>query len=105
MSAAAICLDPSDNVATALRTLAAGETVAVSGPAGVAQIQPTQMIPAFHKVALRDLTAGTQVRKYGAIIGEIIAPVPLGGLIHIHNMRSLKARGAASAPTRERADP
>ncbi len=105
MSAAAITLDASDDVATALRELPAGETVAVSHPAGQAQLRPVEGIPAFHKVALHDLPGGTQVRKYGAVIGELTSSVPAGGLVHIHNLRSLKAVAAPPAPPSEGTDP
>ena len=98
MSAPAIRLDTGDHVATALRPLMVGETVAVSSPGAPSTICPKELIPAFHKVALYDLAAGEQVRKYGAVIGELTAPVEAGGLIHIHNMRSLRARVVRPVP-------
>ncbi len=97
MSAAdAIRLDAADEVATALRPLAAGAEVLVSGPSGTLRLVAAEAIPAFHKLALSDLPAGTRVRKYGAVIGALTAGVPAGGLVHVHNLRSLRARAAGA---------
>ena len=55
-------VDPRDNVATALRDLAAGEQAL-----GVAIAQPVQR---GHKVALKDIAAGEPVLKFGFPIGR-----------------------------------
>lgn len=97
MIADAIRLDPADNVATVLRPLEAGHEAAISGPDGLTRLTLAEAIPAFHKVALADLPAGTPVHKYGAVIGAMTAPVATGGLVHVHNLESLRAR--AKVPT------
>ncbi|MEM9223644.1 MAG: UxaA family hydrolase [Pseudomonadota bacterium] len=92
MSSDAIKLDASDHVATALRALAASQRAAVSGPGGRNHLVLSDAIPAFHKIALVDLPEGTPVRKYGAVIGTLSAPVSAGELVHVHNLKSLKGR-------------
>jgi altronate hydrolase len=62
-------LHPDDDVAVALR--AQGE------------------VPQGHKAAVRDLAAGTVVRKYGWPIGRLTAPVAAGAHVHSHNLETL----------------
>ena len=76
---ATLVIDPRDDVAVALAPLAPGEPV---GP-GVVAAEP---IPAGHKVALRALAAGEQVRKYGWPIGRTSADVGPGAHVHSHNL-------------------
>ena len=41
------------------------------------------------KVALRDIPAGTYIRKYGIYIGRALQDIPAGASVHIHNVCSL----------------
>lgn len=61
-----IKIHPADNVAVAIKD--------VQSESGV-------LIPAGHKVALRDLAEGEDVIKYGFPIGHLLQAVPKGGLI------------------------
>ena len=54
-------LDPRDDVATALRVLEPGDRVEIEGQV----VEVREAIPFGHKVALRDLPAGAEVRKFG----------------------------------------
>jgi (2R)-sulfolactate sulfo-lyase subunit alpha len=45
-------------------------------------------VPIGHKVALKDLEAGDTAIKYGEDIGRIIADVPKGGHVHVHNLKT-----------------
>ncbi|MEM7695434.1 MAG: UxaA family hydrolase [Pseudomonadota bacterium] len=102
MTAAALCLDPADNVATALRPLTPGDVIAIAGVA--APMLPVEPIPAFHKIALKNLPEGALVHKHGAPIGRLTGAVRAGGLVHVHNLKSLKACGSASEQRREGRD-
>ena len=42
-----------------------------------------------HKIALRDLSVGDHVRKYGWPIGVVTAPVRAGEHVHTHNLKTL----------------
>lgn len=45
-------------------------------------------VPIGHKVALADLAAGDTATKYGEDIGRIVADVPKGGHVHVHNLKT-----------------
>jgi (2R)-sulfolactate sulfo-lyase subunit alpha len=45
-------------------------------------------IPIGHKVALRDLSEGETVTKYGEDIGRMIGPAETGGHVHTHNLKT-----------------
>jgi len=45
-------------------------------------------VPIGHKVALRDLSAGETVIKYGEDVGKIVADVKMGEHVHTHNMKT-----------------
>ena len=72
-------IDPRDDVAVALAPLAKGEPVA----AGVVAAAD---IPAGHKVALKAIAAGEDVRKYGWPIGHATAAIAPGDHVHSHNL-------------------
>jgi altronate dehydratase len=78
-----VVIDPADNVATALVDLAAGTPLRWAGGDGVTTVEP---IPSGHKVALRDISAGDPVLKYGQVIGVASTPVEHGSLVHTHNL-------------------
>lgn len=71
-------LHEKDQVGVALADLAAGTE---AGPVRLAQ-----PIPRGHKFALRPLSVGEQVLKFGVPIGRITADVPAGGHVHVHNL-------------------
>lgn len=93
MSTDAIVLHALDTVATLLRPVAAGETLSVAWPGGETRaLVANEAVPLCHKLALRPLAAGDEVRKYGAPIGRMVVAVAAGGHVHVHNMHSLRAR-------------
>ena len=55
-----------DNVAVAIREIAAGETIEIGG----LQVRAQEEIPAGHKIALLEIAAGGEVIKYGCRIGN-----------------------------------
>ena len=80
-------IDKTDNVATALTALTAGE-VRLLGDAASPSIQATEDIPVGHKIALADLAEGEMIVKYGVVIGCTTKPVRAGSWVHLHVMRS-----------------
>jgi len=84
-SRALLHLDPRDDVAVALTSLAPGTAV----EAGGREIVTRDEIPNGHKVALRDMAAGESVHKYGWPIGILTAGVAAGGHVHSHNLSTL----------------
>ncbi len=47
-----------------------------------------QDIPIGHKVALKDLSVGDTVIKYGISMGKVVAPVAAGEHAHVHNIKT-----------------
>ncbi len=72
-------IDPHDDVAVATRQLELGETVG----GGVDVREP---IPRGHKIALRAIGAGQEVRKYGWPIGRARCDIAAGTLVHTANL-------------------
>lgn len=94
-AADAIRLSPDDNVATVLRPVSAGEKLRVRCAASVTEVEAQEPIPLCHKVSLGAIEAGGAVVKYGQTIGETLAPIAAGRHVHVHNMRSARARASS----------
>ena len=45
-------------------------------------------IPIGHKVALKDLESGSDVLKYGNVIGRLVSSVKKGDHLHVHNLKT-----------------
>ena len=73
-------LGPDDDVLIATRDVAAG--TALPGAAGAASAS----IPAGHKAAARDISAGSPVRRYNQIIGFATRDIRAGEHVHLHNL-------------------
>ncbi|WP_430782921.1 UxaA family hydrolase [Actinoplanes sp. G11-F43] len=78
----ALLLRDTDDVAVATRELPAGDTLRHDGH----DLTVRTTIPRGHKIALRDLDAGTPVHKYGQVIGSTTTDVPAGEHVHAHNL-------------------
>ena len=94
----ATLLVPNDNVATVLRPVAAGETVRVITPAGMAEVVALETIPLCHKIAFRSIEAGHNVLKYGGCIGAARAPIQRGAWVHVHNVVSKRGQPRKPCP-------
>ncbi|MEM6727629.1 MAG: UxaA family hydrolase [Pseudomonadota bacterium] len=94
MTVMALQLDPQDDAAILLASAGAGARVTV--PSHDAIIL-AEAIPIHHKIALRDLPAGADLRRGGLVIGRTTKPIARGAHIHIHNLVSLRARPVAEA--------
>lgn len=81
-----------DDVAVAVRDVEEGtQTVAIAMDTGAnVNVTTRNPIPLGHKVALRDLTEGEDVHKYGTRVGLTSAPITAGDHVHTHNMRSAR---------------
>ena len=51
-------------------------------------VQARQDIPIGHKVALKDLSVGDTVLKYGIDMGRVVAPIRAGEHAHVHNIKT-----------------
>jgi altronate dehydratase small subunit len=93
----AIAIRENDNVATALRDLAVGEEIVVGVADRTRSVRVRQAIPFGHKLALTDIPAGTDILKYGEVMGRATQEIPAGAHAHIHNIESLRGRGDLEA--------
>lgn len=79
-TANSIRLQPSDNVVIALRDFTAGDHVeGISVPL-------RQNVARGHKIAAAPIAAGTNVLRYGQIIGQAKADIVPGDHVHVHNL-------------------
>src|SRR5262245_3424992 len=81
-SRAAYRIASDDDVAIALRDIAAGESITLDR----AQVTAIDAIPRGHKIALRQIAADGVVRKYGWPIGRALAAIAPGAHVHTHNV-------------------
>ncbi|ECU9384890.1 TPA: UxaA family hydrolase [Salmonella enterica subsp. diarizonae serovar 61:l,v:z35] len=73
-------LNAADDVVIARQELPAGSWLEAEG------LETRDPIPAGHKIALRDITAGSVVKRYGQIIGFATRDIQQGEHIHVHNL-------------------
>ena len=81
---AAVRIAENDNVAVALRPVAAGERVEVDGAAVVANHD----VAAGHKIALSMVDQGAPITKYGLPIGLASESIKQGDWVHSHNLKT-----------------
>ncbi|MGA2516070.1 MAG: UxaA family hydrolase [Thermodesulfobacteriota bacterium] len=74
-----------DNVAVALRTLGVGDVAVAKGTEGFPALEE---IPASHKIALRDISKGEEIIKYGEIVAVSTRDIKKGEWVHTHNLES-----------------
>jgi len=86
-------VDPSDNVATVLREIEAGENIIVGVADADRTIEARDNIAFGHKIALEDIPEGGAIKKYGKSIGNASQEVAAGEWIHVHNVESNYGRG------------
>lgn len=80
-------VDAIDNVSTMLDD-AENEPVQVLGAGCDASLAIVGVATMGHKVALRDLTAGTPIVKFGVPIGVATRDIRRGEWVHLQNCRS-----------------
>lgn len=77
-------LHADDDVVVAVRDLSAGTIVETSaGPTPL-----PRAIPAGHKIAVRALSRGQEIHRYGQVIGFASEPVAPGDHVHVHNLHA-----------------
>ena len=81
-------IHPRDNVGVALENLKKGSQIQ--------GVRVKEEIKIFFKVALRPIHEGEEILKYGEPIGIACAEIDEGELVHVHNIKSIRARGDLS---------
>jgi galactarate dehydratase len=80
-----ILLNSIDDVAVARAAIRRGEATGIDG------LFAAEQIPRGHKVAVRDIPAGQEVKKFGQSIGIATQFVPAGGHVHLHNLAVIES--------------
>ncbi len=84
----AILIHDSDNVVTTLAEIEAGECARYRAREGIVEVIAREKIPAFHKLAVKNIREKEKVRKYGEVIGRAMADIRAGDHVHTHNVAS-----------------
>ena len=88
-------VDDLDNVATIFANgIVDGMEVEIHDKKGHSEVITVHGdVPFGHKIALRDITVGEHIVKYGEVIGAASKPISKGDYVHIHNLEALRGRG------------
>jgi len=78
-----------DNVLTCTTAIKKGESLNCAGAA----ITAISDVPVYHKVANAFVSAGSEVYKYGEVIGIASADIHPGEHVHVHNLEAARGRG------------
>ena len=91
----ALKVDDLDNVATIFANdIKDGMEVEVRDKKGHSEIITVHGdVPYGHKIALRDISKGEPIMKYGESIGCASHDIKKGDYVHIHNMDAMRGRG------------
>ena len=89
----AILISGEDNAATCLEDIEAGSAVEVRSGDTVFKVTALEKIPAGFKIAVSDITRGSQILKYGQPIGIASADIKKGNQVHVHNLEGGRGRG------------
>ena len=82
----ALLLSEEDNVVTLLSLAERGDEVRILSGGGT--LAAADSIPLYHKMALRFISRGETVLKYGVAIGRARQDIPAGAWVHLHNLES-----------------
>ncbi len=87
----AMRIDPRDNVAVAVETINAGDEIVWPDAEGLlSHLTAETDVHIYHKFALRDITQGEKIVKYGEHIGEAGCDIKAGSEVHVHNVVSVR---------------
>ena len=89
MNINALLMDERDNVVTCVAAVSKGDQIVYQKGQEVCTLTAEDDIPYCHKAALEDLPQGTEVRKYGEMIGQTTAPIARGHWVSHENIVSV----------------
>lgn len=78
-----------DNLVTAIVEFKQNDIIEVDDE----KITLNEDIPRFHKIAIKNISKGELIYKYGEIIGDALKDIKIGDCIHVHNIESTRGRG------------
>lgn len=87
-----LLLDARDTAAVALTPLQPGTALEVRRGGEAVRVVVETFIPFGHKIAVASMAGGDPVVKYGEVIGFATAAIRPGQHVHVHNVRSDRAK-------------
>ncbi|MFD0695266.1 UxaA family hydrolase [Paenibacillus sp. GCM10027628] len=91
--ASALVMDARDHVATAINDLQAGDHITYLKDDQAIELVLLDPVPFGHKIAIENIPAGTEIRKYGEVIGRTTTAIQAGQHVHVHNVEGIRGRG------------
>lgn len=88
-----VMMKPYDHVATSLEYIPLGETVKATSQNKTFHVKLKDSIEFGHKFAVVPISKGSDVLKYGEVIGVATADIMKGEHVHVHNLVGKRARG------------
>ncbi len=85
----ALLMDPADNVVTCVEDVSAGDPVCYRDGNETCTLTAVESIPFCHKIALKDLSEGESVVKYGELLGLTARPIAKGCRVSHENIYSV----------------
>ena len=82
----AMIIDAKDNVAVAIEPIAKGDAAVYVCEGKEVSLPALEDITIYHKLAIRDITKGEPVVKYGEHIGVASSDIKAGEHVHVHNV-------------------
>ncbi len=90
MSPRILIINEADNVGVALEDVPAGAVMELSSGGS---LSASTDVPFSHKVALKDLSRGDPLIKYGEVIGRAACDIRAGEWVHTHNLETEDTAG------------
>jgi len=89
-----IIMRPDDSVAVALEEIPANTKLTVAFPdQRTKEIIVKETIFFGHKFAVIPISAGSNILKYGEVIGKAVIDIEEGEHVHVHNLEGVRGRG------------
>jgi len=92
VSMRALAGNSKDNVAVVVEDVIAGDQVKVEGKQKRLTIDAIEKIPFGFKVALENLPEGSDIVRYGEIIGRATVDIKKGAQVHVHNIDGIRVQ-------------
>ncbi len=87
----AVLVNAKDNVVTAISDLKTEEDAVYIVGSETRQIKTTKAIPYGHKIAITKIAKGSDIIKYGEVIGRAGSDIEPGQWVHTHNTDEIYA--------------
>lgn len=89
MKAEAVLISPKDNVVTVISGAAPGQRIHYYEKAVLWSVTAEEIIPPYHKMAIKEIPAGGHAVKYGEVIGKTTRRIPAGAWVSHLNLESI----------------